>query len=827
MSSIGSSEAEAAKKLLQRLQKNDATLTALELTDRDITKNGGIALSEVTAALTHNTFVESVSLRKIAVDEDFLKALETVPHIKRLALPCTGLNVASAKTLCQALTTTTRFVAQLEMLDLSGNVKLGPRGCQQLASSSATGSVGSLLRADTPACLLELNLSNVSMGHYGSQAIAGHLPRTLQRLNLSHNAMGPDGLWKLAETLQSLHEMRHLDLSYNQILDDGCLEIAKHTLPSTPKLATLHLAGNGMGDTGLQALAAALAGTHVRELDLRDNRITNVGATALAELALSSSTALPQDEEQESGTSEEEKEEDSESIASIPDLAPVSQLQRINLSSNQIGSAGCTALAQALSRGAHCVTALDLSRNAIEDEGAGSFVELLDDMPGLRQLDLSGNRDVTEARTRILDMLLKHRSQALLSPSSSHARHRHDPHNDTTERSLETSVDHSEASHRSQSDRSICGMSEAARAGPEELEGKDEDDVARIVEEGRQLLRDSLNKNFSDGGGGTTTVDIPLAYAAHLTDQFSTERIVQYGAFGPLYSATDKGSNNDDDESSSPGEAAATIFVRHLTLQPPGPMAAVRESVLAELTQLRHENLLHPAAYTSGPTSYCFLYHSLTRRTTLAELLQDEEHRKKMTWKIRIRCLNAVAQALAFLHSSNLGHKASFHGDVRPQNILVEPTTTGTATDGEQQYSYSNIQLMDGGLSRLVGTDRSRFASGDVVFGSRGYRCPRYEHGSCQYDAASDMFSFGIVMAEVTTGRLQRSKGIGSMAWDAYYDLTGIVTKQPTIQVDAKAGPVPKSLIEMLGKILLSCASPFVEKRPTSKSVAQLLGQVA
>jgi len=819
MSSIGSSEAVAAKKLLQRLQENDATLTALELTDQDITKNGGIALSEVTAALTHNTFVEFVSLRKIAVDEDFLKALETVPHIKHLALPCTGLNVASAKTLCQALTATNRFVAQLETLDLSGNVKLGPRGCQQLASSSATGSGGgSLLRADAPACLLDLNLSNVSMGHYGSQAIASHLPRTLQRLNLSHNAMGPDGLWKLAETLQSLHEMRHLDLSHNQILDDGCLEIAKHTLPSTPKLATLHLAGNGIGDTGLQALAAALAGSNVRELDLRDNSITNVGATALAELALSSSIALLQDEEEESGSSEDEKEEDNESVASIPNLAPVSQLQRINLSSNQIGSAGCTALAQALSRGAHCVAALDLSRNAIGDEGAGSFVELLDDMPGLRQLDLSGNHDVTQARTRILDMLLKHRSQALSPSTSSHTRHHH--HNDATERSLETSVDHSEASHRSQSDRSLLvGMSEAVHAGPEESE----DDVKRIVEEGRQLLRDSLNKDFSNGGDGTTIVEIPLAYAAHLTDQFSTERIVQYGAFGPLHTATDN--RNDDDESSSPRKASGTIFIRHLTLQPPGPMAAVRESVLAELTELRHENLLLPTAYTSGPTSYCFLYHSSTKRTTLAELLQDEEHRKKMTWKIRIRCLNAVAQALAFLHSSNLGHKASFHGDVRPQNILVE--TSKTITDGEQQYSYSNIQLMDGGLSRLVGTDRSRFASGDVVFGSRGYRCPRYEHGSCQYDAASDMFSFGIFVAEVTTGRLQRSKGTGSMAWDAYYDLTGIITKQPTIQVDAKAGPVPKSLIEMLGKILLSCASPFVEKRPTSKSVAQLLGQVA
>jgi len=750
-------------KLLKRLAANDPSVTVLD---------GISSVNEETAkALAHNTFVETIHLQKAVVDDAFLKAVGTVSHLKHLQLRRAGLSTASAKTLCTACPNLER----LQTLDLSGNVKLGPRGCKQLAE---------LLQKMRS--LTDLDLSNVSMGHYGSQAIADHLPTSLQKLNLSHNAMGHDGFWKLAESLVLLEQMSCLDLSYNNFLDDGCLEMAKHTIPAQKLLTNLNLAGNAIGDTGMQALATALAGSSIQELNLKDNQITDVGATALAEHSLS--TAAAQDVE--SGTSSDDDDDDDDEENSIPEIAPISQLKRIDLSSNRIGNAGCNALAVALSQGAHVVQALDLSDNAIGDEGAGAFVELLDDMPGLSELDLTNNIDMTEARTRILDMLLKHRSVA------SHRRAE-----EPTERSLETSVDHSETEHTQTTTAHHLGLMDNSISISEQKLVEEEN----AIEEGHKLLLERLSNKQN------TTVPIPLPYATHLTENFSAELVVQHGAFGRLYTA-----NGDDDSST-------LLLVRHLMLAPPGPMAVAREAVLEELTELSHENILKPVAYTQGPSSYCFLYNTANRRT-LTDLLQDEDQISKMKWKVRLGCLNSVAQALAYLHSK----KNTFHGDVCPHNIFVQVSNTKSSAEKEyDKYAFSSVQLIDGGLSRLLATDRSQFVSGDTVFGSRGYRCPRYERGSCQYDTASDMFAFGMVVAEVTTGRLQRSKGDSTMAWDAYYDVTGIVTKHATIPVDTKAGPVPKTLIEMIGKILLSCASPLVETRPTSGAVAAVLSQAS
>jgi serine/threonine protein kinase len=168
-----------------------------------------------------------------------------------------------------------------------------------------------------------------------------------------------------------------------------------------------------------------------------------------------------------------------------------------------------------------------------------------------------------------------------------------------------------------------------------------------------------------------------------------------------------------------------------------------------------------------------------------------------------------VASALDYLHSGGPDRKQLFHGDVHPSNIYVSS-------------DYATVQLSDAGWSRLVATDRETFRSGDVVFGARAYRCPRYERGSCAYDASSDMFSLGVVLAELMTGQLQRSKSKESsgMAYDVYYE--HIVT-QKDISTDAAAGPIAAGIKQSLEQVMISCMSPMPARRPTAKTVVQIL----
>jgi serine/threonine protein kinase len=87
-----------------------------------------------------------------------------------------------------------------------------------------------------------------------------------------------------------------------------------------------------------------------------------------------------------------------------------------------------------------------------------------------------------------------------------------------------------------------------------------------------------------------------------------------------------------------------------------------------------------------------------------------------------------LASALAVAH-----RKSVIHGDVKPANILI-------AEDGR-------VKLMDFGLSRLANRDSS-----GTLSGTPAYWCPEQIMGKPQ-DGRSDIFSLGVVLYEMVTGR--------------------------------------------------------------------------
>jgi eukaryotic-like serine/threonine-protein kinase len=88
-----------------------------------------------------------------------------------------------------------------------------------------------------------------------------------------------------------------------------------------------------------------------------------------------------------------------------------------------------------------------------------------------------------------------------------------------------------------------------------------------------------------------------------------------------------------------------------------------------------------------------------------------------------------VATALAVAH-----RKGVIHGDVKPANILI-------AED-------DRLKLTDFGMARLA----SRDSKDTPLLGSPAYWCPEQIVGKPQ-DARSDIFSLGVVLYELVTGR--------------------------------------------------------------------------
>jgi serine/threonine-protein kinase len=88
-----------------------------------------------------------------------------------------------------------------------------------------------------------------------------------------------------------------------------------------------------------------------------------------------------------------------------------------------------------------------------------------------------------------------------------------------------------------------------------------------------------------------------------------------------------------------------------------------------------------------------------------------------------------VACALAVAH-----RKGVIHGDVKPANMLI-------TEDGR-------VKLMDFGMARLA----SRDTGTTPLLGTPAYWCPEQIMGKPQ-DARSDLFSLGVVLYEMVTGK--------------------------------------------------------------------------
>jgi serine/threonine protein kinase/Leucine-rich repeat (LRR) protein len=728
--------------------------------------------------------------------------------------------------------------SRLTTLVLANN-PLGPRGAKVLAAFLRDASA-----------LQVLNAASCSLGHFGAQALGGSLPSTLVRLDVSHNSMGHDGIWKFADAglTNKLAGLVELNVSNNQIGDDGCLEIANR-LMWLPKLEVLNLSHSDIGSVGMEglahslmdletasaphsnsaglpscydsfdshdgiSLAAAATPGRIRDLCLSNNRLDNASAQHLGAA-----------------------------------LTKLGGLRRLNLSHNSIGDDGAQSLVDGLlvipDRD---LQVLDLSHNQISDLGAGAFVEHLESLRNLQSLVLSGN-DISDARTRIVEMLLKHRQSSSSRAATRTKSQTAGASNGAARRDDVASV--AAAALGNEVDDVDSTSGEGSRSDDGDL---DEEQLAL----GRDRLSELLMSHHEDESA-TTSLDrtqllllhqrnqLHLSYLKFLTNNFDRHRVLNAGVFGVLYAARDD-HHTDGDGEEDDDEQALTLTLRELGVGSVGPLKVVRDAVLEELVcerrNLQLAGFIPALAVTASPSAIYVLYDT-TRRLSLRQILSDPLRRKSLTLQTRVRILTQAAHALRCLHTGEVepGRRVlnpSFHGDVQPSNIYV---SVGDISGDDDDVK---VELTDALVSRLVATDRTRFKLGDAVFGSRSYRCPRYERGSAHYDASSDVFSFGVVMAELLSGRLQRSplvaadsstdrghaaKGQGGLQfYDVYYDV--VISRKPfafdplrderSSAAKLKNPPTDRYL-QMLVQVLASCMGASVSQRPTAATLARIL----
>ena len=174
----------------------------------------------------------------------------------------------------QALAAGLSINKNLETLHLSNNRTISPIGLRHLSDV-----------IPTALNLRELYLAGDSINNEGLQALAVGLSKhqTLERLDLSRNEIGSDGLRALATT--EIISLRSLNLARNAINDEG-LGVLAGGLAKLCNLETLNLANNNMiTSPGLAVLTPIfrLKSCSLKEMDLSRMIIEDSGAKVFAE----------------------------------------------------------------------------------------------------------------------------------------------------------------------------------------------------------------------------------------------------------------------------------------------------------------------------------------------------------------------------------------------------------------------------------------------------------------------------------------------------------------------------------------------------------------
>jgi len=115
------------------------------------------------------------------------------------------------------------------------------------------------------------------------------------------------------------------------------------------------------------------------------------------------------------------------------------------------------------------------------------------------------------------------------------------------------------------------------------------------------------------------------------------------------------------------------------------------------------------------------------------ELLKNVIARGPVPTVDAVRYADGILEALEYSHRAGVVHR-----DIKPGNVMITPAGT--------------VKVMDFGIARAVSDSSSTVAETTQIIGTAAYFSPEQAKGE-QVDARTDLYSAGIVLYEMLTGR--------------------------------------------------------------------------
>ncbi|XP_022641402.1 putative cysteine-rich receptor-like protein kinase 20 [Vigna radiata var. radiata] len=234
-----------------------------------------------------------------------------------------------------------------------------------------------------------------------------------------------------------------------------------------------------------------------------------------------------------------------------------------------------------------------------------------------------------------------------------------------------------------------------------------------------ETLQENLYDDDNDGIDASESLQIRFNIIRDATNDFSNSNKLGQGGFGAVY----RGKLPNGQE----------VAVKRLSATSRQGDAEFKNEVLL-VAKLQHRNLVRLLGFCMEGTEKLLVYEFVPNKS-LDYFIFDETKRAQLDWDRRFKIIAGTARGILYLHQDS--RLRIIHRDLKAGNILLD--------------EEMNPKIADFGVARLFVVDQTHEDTQRVI-GTFGYMAPEYAVFG-KISEKSDVFSFGVLMLEIVSGK--------------------------------------------------------------------------
>ncbi|XP_068322772.1 cysteine-rich receptor-like protein kinase 10 [Pyrus communis] len=311
----------------------------------------------------------------------------------------------------------------------------------------------------------------------------------------------------------------------------------------------------------------------------------------------------------------------------------------------------------------------------------------------------------------------------------------------------------------------------------------------------RRAVRNNApsQENVRDDTETLESLQFDLGTIETATNKFSDNNKLGEGGFGVVF----KGTLANEQE----------IAVKRLSKSSKQGVQEFKNEV-SLVAKLQHRNLVRLLGFCLEGEETLLVYEYVPNQS-LDYFLFESKKRERLDWSRRCMIIEGITRGIVYLHEDS--RLRVIHRDLKASNILLDENM--------------NPKISDFGMARMFGVDDQTQGNTKRIVGTYGYMAPEYAMEGL-YSIKSDVFSFGVLLLEIITGRknflgFHLTNGAPTLignAWKLWNEGKVLELMDPLLKGSCSSNEYLRYV-----HIGLLCVQEDANNRPTMSSVVLML----